>query len=86
MLQSPQVRAADNAKASLKIGDKVPTASGSFQPGIGDVVADASDDGLAVGARPGAVKGIGEFPAAGDDAENVGPAGDRRLQGAGDLD
>jgi general secretion pathway protein D len=37
VLQSPQVRAADNAKASLKIGDKVPTASGSFQPGIGGV-------------------------------------------------
>ena len=27
----------DNAKASLKIGNKVPTASGSFQPGIGGV-------------------------------------------------
>jgi len=37
VLQSPQVRAADNAKAILKIGDKVPTASGSFQPGIGGV-------------------------------------------------
>ena len=37
VLQSPQLRVADNAKASLKIGDKVPTASGSFQPGIGGV-------------------------------------------------
>ncbi len=37
VLQSPQIRAADNAKASIKIGDKVPTASGSFQPGIGGV-------------------------------------------------
>ncbi|MGH9658940.1 MAG: hypothetical protein ACRD96_10385, partial [Bryobacteraceae bacterium] len=37
VLQSPQVRAADNFKASLRIGDKVPTASGSFQPGIGGV-------------------------------------------------
>ncbi len=37
VLQSPQVRAADNAKAVLKIGQKVPTASGSFQPGIGGV-------------------------------------------------
>jgi len=37
VLQSPQLRAADNAKADLKIGQKVPTASGSFQPGIGGV-------------------------------------------------
>lgn len=37
VLQSPQIRAADNAKASIKIGDKVPTATGSFQPGVGSV-------------------------------------------------
>jgi general secretion pathway protein D len=37
ILQSPQVRAADSFKASLKIGDRVPIASGSFQPGIGGV-------------------------------------------------
>jgi general secretion pathway protein D len=37
VLQSPQVRAVDNQKATLKIGDRVPTASGSFQPGIGGV-------------------------------------------------
>jgi general secretion pathway protein D len=37
VLQSPQVRAADGQKASLKIGDKVPYATGSFQPGIGGV-------------------------------------------------
>jgi general secretion pathway protein D len=37
VLQSPQVRAANGAKTSLKIGEKVPTASGSFQPGIGGV-------------------------------------------------
>ena len=37
VLQSPQVRAANAQKASLRIGDKVPTASGSFQPGIGGV-------------------------------------------------
>jgi general secretion pathway protein D len=37
ILQSPQVRAVDNMKAILKIGQKVPTASGSFQPGIGGV-------------------------------------------------
>ena len=37
ILQSPQVRAIDGAKATLKIGQKVPTATGSFQPGIGGV-------------------------------------------------
>jgi general secretion pathway protein D len=37
ILQSPQVRAVDGMKAVLKIGQKVPTASGSFQPGIGGV-------------------------------------------------
>ncbi len=35
VLQAPQIRAVDNFKAILKIGDKVPTATGSFQPGIG---------------------------------------------------
>ena len=37
VLQRPQIRAVDNFKAVLKIGDKVPTASGSFQPGVGGV-------------------------------------------------
>jgi general secretion pathway protein D len=37
VLQSPQVRVTNNAKATLKIGQKVPTASGSFQPGVGGV-------------------------------------------------
>jgi general secretion pathway protein D len=37
VLQSPQIRTVDNIKATLKIGDRVPTASGSFQPGIGGV-------------------------------------------------
>jgi len=37
VLQSPQIRAVDNQKASLKIGTKVPTASGSFQPGVAGV-------------------------------------------------
>ncbi len=37
VLQRPQIRAADNFKAVLKIGDKIPTASGSFQPGVGGV-------------------------------------------------
>ena len=37
VLQSPQLRAVDNNKAELKIGDRQPTATGSFQPGIGGV-------------------------------------------------
>lgn len=37
VLQSPQVRASDGFKSTLKIGDRVPIASGSFQPGIGGV-------------------------------------------------
>ena len=37
VLQAPQIRAVDNFKAILKIGDKVPTATGSFQPGVGGV-------------------------------------------------
>jgi general secretion pathway protein D len=42
VLQSPQIRAADKAKASIKIGDKIPTATGSFQNGIGGVGAGIS--------------------------------------------
>jgi len=37
VLQSPQLRSVDNQKATLKIGDRQPTATGSFQPGIGGV-------------------------------------------------
>jgi general secretion pathway protein D len=37
LLQNPQIRALDGQKASIKIGDKVPVATGSFQPGIGGV-------------------------------------------------
>jgi len=37
VLQAPQVRSVDGIKATLNIGDRVPTASGSFQPGIGGV-------------------------------------------------
>ena len=37
VLQSPQLRAVDDVKATLKIGDRQPTATGSFQPGIGGV-------------------------------------------------
>ncbi len=37
LIQNPQVRALDGQKATLKIGDRVPVATGSFQPGIGGV-------------------------------------------------
>jgi general secretion pathway protein D len=37
IIQNPQIRALDNQKATLKIGDRVPVATGSFQPGIGGV-------------------------------------------------
>jgi general secretion pathway protein D len=35
ILQKPQIRALDNEKATLKIGDRVPVATGSFAAGIG---------------------------------------------------
>lgn len=37
LLQDPQIRSVDGQKASLKIGERVPVATGSFQPGIGGV-------------------------------------------------
>src|SRR4029077_8032323 len=37
LIQNPQIRAVDGQKASLKIGDRVPVATGPFQPGIGGV-------------------------------------------------
>src|SRR5438270_13699847 len=37
LIQNPQIRALDGQKASLKIGERVPIAAGSFQPGIGGV-------------------------------------------------
>ena len=37
VLQSPEIRSVDNQKATLKVGEKEPIASGSFQPGIGGV-------------------------------------------------
>ena len=37
LLQHPRIRAADNFQASLRIGDRIPIATGSFQPGIGGV-------------------------------------------------
>ena len=37
LIQNPSIRSVDGQKASLKIGDRVPVATGSFQPGIGGV-------------------------------------------------
>ena len=37
VLQSPQVRASDGQKVTLRIGDKIPYATGAFQSGIGSV-------------------------------------------------
>jgi len=37
LLQSPRIRATDNQQASLRIGERIPIATGSFQPGIGGV-------------------------------------------------
>jgi general secretion pathway protein D len=37
IIQNPQIRSVDGQKASLKIGERVPVATGSFQPGIGGV-------------------------------------------------
>ncbi len=42
VLQAPQVRAVELQKASLRLGDKIPFASGSFQPGFGAVGAGVS--------------------------------------------
>ena len=37
LLQSPRIRAADNFQASLRIGDRIPIATGSFGAGVGGV-------------------------------------------------
>ncbi len=37
LLQNPQIRASDGQKATLKIGNRIPIATGSFQSGIGGV-------------------------------------------------
>lgn len=37
VLQSPEIRTSDGMKAELKIGDRIPFATGSYQPGIGTV-------------------------------------------------
>jgi general secretion pathway protein D len=36
-LQAPQIRTLEGVKAEIKIGEREPTATGSFQPGIGGV-------------------------------------------------
>jgi general secretion pathway protein D len=41
ILQAPQLRAVDNVKATLKIGDRTPTASGSFQAGTSTTTVNA---------------------------------------------
>lgn len=35
VIQNPEIRAMDNERASLKIGDRIPVATGSFSPGSG---------------------------------------------------
>lgn len=42
VLQNPQIRAVDGEKATLKIGEKVPIATGSFSPGAGIAAAGIS--------------------------------------------
>ncbi len=37
VLQSPRVRASHGAQADVRIGDRIPIATGSFQPGVGGV-------------------------------------------------
>ncbi|MBV8206247.1 MAG: hypothetical protein JO041_05600 [Acidobacteria bacterium] len=37
IIQNPQVRVIDNQQAQLKIGERVPVATGSFSPGVGSV-------------------------------------------------
>ena len=37
LLQSPRIRAADNFQASLRIGDRIPIATGSFGAGVGGI-------------------------------------------------
>jgi general secretion pathway protein D len=41
VLQAPQIRSIDNVKATLKIGEREPTATGSYQPGLGGVAVSA---------------------------------------------
>lgn len=38
ILQRPEIRASDGQKATLRVGDRVPIATGAFQPGVGGTV------------------------------------------------
>ncbi|OFV99466.1 MAG: hypothetical protein A3F68_09085 [Acidobacteria bacterium RIFCSPLOWO2_12_FULL_54_10] len=38
VLQRPEIRASDGQKATLRIGDRIPIATGSYQPGVGGAV------------------------------------------------
>jgi general secretion pathway protein D len=42
ILQNPRIRATDQQKATMKIGEKIPIATGSFQSGVGGVGAGIS--------------------------------------------
>src|SRR5208282_4649168 len=42
LIQNPQIRALDGQKATLKIGERVPVATGSFSSGIGSIGAGIS--------------------------------------------
>ena len=35
IIQDPEVRVSDGEKATLKVGERVPVATGSFQAGVG---------------------------------------------------
>ena len=37
VLQAPQIRAVDNIKSTMNIGERVPVATGSYQPGVSGV-------------------------------------------------
>ncbi len=41
LIQNPQIRALDGQKATLKIGDRVPVATGSYQSGVGGLAVSA---------------------------------------------
>ena len=46
IMQRPQVRASDGQKVTLKIGDKVPIATGSFTPSLGGIAGAGGGNGL----------------------------------------
>jgi general secretion pathway protein D len=46
ILQNPQVRATDGQKATLKIGQRIPYATGSFLPSIGGITGSSTSTGI----------------------------------------